>query len=423
MRMLFAMSVAGSIPLLIYYLVFGTGKKPFAAKQKMCLLRLSMLFFLLPFQDWKYALPNDSFFSFLFLKKSRGKIYYLKLPGYITVYNLEGETYELVAIWKLVFLALWIAGIVTFCIVYVYRYRKMKKTLWNDSEKIGKSGNISYLKNGKVKSPFTIGIFQRWIIFPEEVLDQQEKRMVDLHEKTHVRNRDTLGKCVCVVILLLHWYNPAAWLLLHEYCKTAEELCDEYVVNSLHGKEEAGEYAKLLVKFTETKKQEIVIGKNYLTGGEKQLKRRIERIFHGTKKKKCFPVVVLVTIFLCSATAIGYQKPGGLESSDQFAGVSDGDFYWMDNEGKIIEEENYDFSMGNFVFTENNGKEMTFTKEIQNSRVSCAHTYVTGEYKKHIRNSTGGCKIIIYRAKRCSKCGSIQIIKRLNTLNYEKSTH
>lgn len=423
MRMLFAMSVAGSIPLLIYYLVFGTGKKPFAAKQKMCLLRLSMLFFLLPFQDWKYALPNDSFFSFLFLKKSRGKIYYLKLPGYITVYNLEGETYELVAIWKLVFLALWIAGIVTFCIVYVYRYRKMKKTLWNDSEKIGKSGNISYLKNGKVKSPFTIGIFQRWIIFPEEVLDQQEKRMVDLHEKTHVRNRDTLGKCVCVVILLLHWYNPAAWLLLHEYCKTAEELCDEYVVNSLHGKEEAGEYAKLLVKFTETKKQEIVIGKNYLTGGEKQLKRRIERIFHGTKKKKCFPVVVLVTIFWCSATAIGYQKPGGLESSDQFAGVSDGDFYWMDNEGKIIEEENYDFSMGNFVFTENNGKEMTFTKEIQNSRVSCAHTYVTGEYKKHIRNSTGGCKIIIYRAKRCSKCGSIQIIKRLNTLDYEKCNH
>lgn len=423
MRMLFAMSVAGSIPLLIYYLVFGTGKKPFAAKQKMCLLRLSMLFFLLPFQDWKYALPNDSFFSFLFLRKSRGKIYYLKLPGYITVYNLEGETYELMAIWKLVFLALWIAGIVTFCIVYVYRYRKMKKTIWNDSEKMGKSGNISYLKNGKVKSPFTIGIFQRWIIFPEEVLDQQEKRMVDLHEKMHVRNRDTLEKCVCVVILLLHWYNPAAWLLLHEYCKTAEELCDEYVVNSLHGKEEAGEYAKLLVKFTETKKQEIVIGKNYLTGGEKQLKRRIERIFHGTKKKKCFPVVVLVTVFLCSATAIGYQKPGGLESSDQFAGVSDGDFYWMDNEGKIIEEENYDFSMGNFVFTENNGKEMTFTKEIQNSRVSCAHTYVTGEYKKHIRNSTGGCKIIIYRAKRCSKCGSIQIIKRLNSLNYEKCTH
>lgn len=423
MRMLFAMSVAGSILLLIYYLVFGTGKKPFAAKQKMCLLRLSMLFFLLPFQDWKYALPNDSFFSFLFLRKSRGKIYYLKLPGYITVYNLEGETYELMAIWKLVFLALWIAGIVTFCIVYVYRYRKMKKTIWNDSEKMGKSGNISYLKNGKVKSPFTIGIFQRWIIFPEEVLDQQEKRMVDLHEKMHVRNRDTLGKCVCVVILLLHWYNPAAWLLLHEYCKTAEELCDEYVVNSLHGKEEAGEYAKLLVKFTETKKQEIVIGKNYLTGGEKQLKRRIERIFHGTKKKKCFPVVVLVTVFLCSATAIGYQKPGGLESSDQFAGVSDGDFYWMDNEGKIIEEENYDFSMGNFVFTENNGKEMTFTKEIQNSRVSCAHTYVTGEYKKHIRNSTGGCKIIIYRAKRCSKCGSIQIIKRLNSLNYEKCTH
>ena len=423
MRMLFAMSVAGSIPLLIYYLVFGTGKKPFVAKQKMCILRLSMLFFLLPFQDWKYVLPNDSVFSFLFLKNPKGKIHYLKLPRYVVVYNLESENYTLVAIWKLVFLALWIAGIVTFCIVYVYRYRKMKRTLWNDSEKIGKSGNISYLKNGKVKSPFTIGIFQRWIIFPEEELDQQEKKMVDLHEKTHVRNRDTLGKCVCVVILLLHWYNPAAWLLLHEYCKTVEELCDEYVVNSLHGKEEAGEYAKLLVKFTETKKQEIGIGKNYLTGGEKQLKRRIERIFHGTKKKKYFPVVVLITVFLCSATAIGYQKPGGLESSDQFAGVSDGDFYWMDNEGKIIEEENYDFSMGNFVFTENNGKEMTFTKEIQNSRVSCAHTYVTGEYKKHIRNSTGGCKIIIYHAKRCSKCGSIQIIKRLNTLDYEKCNH
>ena len=148
MRMLFAMSVAGSIPLLIYYLVFGTGKKPFVAKQKMCILRLSMLFFLLPFQDWKYVLPNDSVFSFLFLKNPKGKIHYLKLPRYVVVYNLESENYTLVAIWKLVFLALWIAGIVTFCIVYVYRYQKMKRTLWNDSEKIGKSGNISYLKNG-----------------------------------------------------------------------------------------------------------------------------------------------------------------------------------------------------------------------------------------------------------------------------------
>lgn len=175
MRMLFAMSVAGSIPLLIYYLVFGTGKKPFAAKQKMCLLRLSMLFFLLPFQDWKYALPNDSFFSFLFLRKSRGKIYYLKLPGYITVYNLEGETYELMAIWKLVFLALWIAGIVTFCIVYVYRYRKMKKTIWNDSEKMGKSGNISYLKNGKVKNRLQLEFFRDGSFFRKRCLISRKK--------------------------------------------------------------------------------------------------------------------------------------------------------------------------------------------------------------------------------------------------------
>ena len=78
------------------------------------------------------------------------------------------------------------------------------------------------------------------------------------------------------------------------------------------------------------------------------------------RRKNVFPVVVLVTVFLCSATAIGYQKPGGLESSDQFAGVSDGDFYWMDNEVLSHEEENYDFSMGNFVFPENNGKEIDF---------------------------------------------------------------
>ena len=153
------------------------------------------------------------------------------------------------------------------------------------------------------------------------------------------------------------------------------------------------------------------------------MKRRIERIFHGTKKKKYFPVVVLITVFLCSATTLGYQKPGGLENGDQFAGVSDGDFYWMNDEGIIIEEESYDFSMGDFIFTEDNGKEMAFTEEIQSSRVSCTHTYVTGEYKKHIRNSTGGCKVIIYRAKRCSKCGSMQIIERLNSLNYEKCTH
>ena len=421
MRMLFAMSVAGSIPLLIYYLIFGTGKKTFAAKQKMCILRLSMLFFLLPFQDWKYVLPNDSVFSFLFLKNPKGKIHYLKLPRYVVVYNLESENYELVAIWKLVFLALWIAGIIIFCIVYVYRYRKMKRTLWNDSEKIGKSGNISYLKNGKVKSPFTIGIFQRWIIFPEEVLDQQEKRMVDLHEKTHVRNRDTLGKCVCVVILLLHWYNPAAWLLLHEYCKTAEELCDEYVVNSLHGKEEAGEYAKLLVKFTETKKQEIVIGKNYLTGGEKQLKRRIERIFHGTKKKKCFPVVVLITVFLCSATTLGYQKPGGPDK-ELYYESSDGDFY-VDSIDNYDMEVSLDFSEGKNIFIDDITKEVVEIRETKGARTSCRHNYKTGKLYKHANVGAKGCKVYEYSVKKCEKCNDMIDRTLLGTRTYVQCPH
>lgn len=58
MDLLYAMTVAGSIPVIVYY-IFGIVMKGRSdEKWRMILLKLSMFFFLCPFQIMKYRLKD-----------------------------------------------------------------------------------------------------------------------------------------------------------------------------------------------------------------------------------------------------------------------------------------------------------------------------------------------------------------------------
>ena len=71
---------------------------------------------------------------------------------------------------------------------------------------------------------------------PEEIL---------LHEQMHLQHRHTLDLLWMECLVILHWFNPAAWLLMRELREVHEYEADNSVIN--HGID-ATQYQLLLVK-------------------------------------------------------------------------------------------------------------------------------------------------------------------------------
>ena len=53
----------------------------------------------------------------------------------------------------------------------------------------------------------------------------------------------------------------------------------------------------------------------------------------------------------------------------------------------------------------------------------CNHTFVSGTGFDHIKNSSGGCEIIEFKAQRCSKCGYVLQGEWISTITFAKCPH
>lgn len=424
MSLLMTMSLAGTIPLVIYYLIKLIFKEQCSTRLKMRLLKLSMFFYLCPFQECKYRgwFPR---IRWLYPKRTGEKIY-LRKPGYMTV-GVGGGYYTLLPVWEIALLAIWLVVIVVFIGWQLWKYIRLKRTLKKTSYSVyeGTIKNygrktVYYMKNPLLKTPFTVGVWRPWIIFPETELDRTEKEIIALHEMTHIKNHDILQKMVCLVVILLHWFNPAAWVLLYEYGVVSEQICDEVVTSNLNTLEERKIYAALLVEMAVKETKIPIVFADHLSGGKKRLKKRVEAILKPKRSKAgMLSAAIVLAVILCSATVAAYEKP--------FATT-------RDNIDETAEEmyvvlgtlsKSYDFSTSDIIFTEEQTGE-SFSLSLQedaSAYAQCTHNYVTGIIADHTKNSSGGCTVDEYQAKVCQNCKYYIKIKQTSTHTYYKCPH
>ncbi len=90
-------------------------------------------------------------------------------------------------------------------------------------------------------SPFS---WHRYIVLSEADL-AENGRAILLHERAHIRALHSLDILVARLCVVLQWFNPAAWLLLHELQNIHEFEADESV---LSGGVDAKTYQLLLIK-------------------------------------------------------------------------------------------------------------------------------------------------------------------------------
>jgi len=91
---------------------------------------------------------------------------------------------------------------------------------------------------------FVLGFLRPQIYLP--VLSRQERELVLLHERCHIRRGDHWWKLLAYAAVSLHWFNPLAWVTYILMCRDMELACDQETVKGMDNAKRKAYSAALL---------------------------------------------------------------------------------------------------------------------------------------------------------------------------------
>lgn len=442
MALQMAMTLAGTFPVLGYLFLKKMYEEKIKAQYYMYLLRLGVLFFLCPFQYFKFqVLPiawteifDIQLYWDVLVKKLFGYSF-LSIPTGDGHYYIISEKYFYLWIFWFVIVAV---ALLIYLSWYLYMKRKImecsvEREVLKSSEAVynrqkntkkwclWRKRSVKIYENDTVGGPCTIGWLRPGILIPDREYEESEMEWIRLHEMTHIRHKDIFWKFLCIFVCILHWYNPFAWYLLYQYGKISEYYCDEKCMEGRSIEEKKG-YAMFLVRESVDKKAGAPV--NYLSERGKKMKERIRFILSGGKKKGTAVLTIGVLVFCLSALSVfAYMPP--YEDLDP---MEEGGYYLNEYEMEEMELDtdlNYDFSQSDVLYFDEDGN---LVSDVEDGNVQpyakCSHSR-TEKYKKvkHICLDNGGCKVREIELIKCKNCGAIVKKEVLSVTKRKKCLH
>ncbi|MGF7397350.1 M56 family metallopeptidase [Thermoanaerobacterium thermosaccharolyticum] len=156
-------------------------------------------------------------------------------------------------------------------------------------------------------TPFLYGIFQPRIVLPDIEFTKEELKHIYLHELTHWKRHDPCLKILFLLINLLHWFNPLAYIARHDIENYCELSCDESVIKPMDSYERR-RYCELILNVLWNVANQNVKLFSAFSDKQKQLERRLNKILgeqnslHKRKKKLVAISAILITLLI---TTIG----------------------------------------------------------------------------------------------------------------------
>ncbi len=135
------------------------------------------------------------------------------------------------------------------------------------------------------------------------------------------------------------------------------------------------------------------------------------------RSKGYLTVLVSATVFLAgSMTAFAYERPQIAKSLEDTSEI-EGEYFFIEGVPEI-EPVLYD----SFWVNADGSVEEIMDDELE-ERAVCSHTFKEGTYGKHNKDSSGGCTVTYWKAKKCIKCGYMDYESILNKVSYQKCPH
>lgn len=452
MRYIIQMTLSGSIICLLYLGANYCLGERFSNRTKYFMIKAAVLFYLIPLIAVdRYLVTHVDIVRKVFM--DNGKIILLGRGANVLYHTGKGLVLSKKLWIQLLIAVVWgvaVLGILTYECIWNLRWIKWLSrqahtpkivdteiTLNEMKKKYGVRRRIKVCRNRECdKQAFSLGSIQP-VIFCFGKMCKEEEALVYAHEVVHIKRGDFFWKILTECAWLIHCFNPFLWWLRKELEYVCEKTCDDEVLKD-KGTLEREQYAVLLIEFA---KGEPIRGgwSVALSKKNKLLKERVENVMHEKTNRRLgqfisFGIVMVVVMFN-SLTALAYgMVPEVSFESERLANKDD----WGDTEAYFIEDSittqdfiesgyedwiwEYDI-LYDFQFVDERGNIYSVSPQDTEVYVVCQHQYVSGIYKKHVKDSNGGCTTTLYSASRCSLCGNVVVGEELGTNYLKVCTH
>lgn len=245
-----------------------------------------------------------------------------------TVEAVQHEIYDIPAaasfpLWTV----LWVAGMVIcalfFLISYLRCYREFKMSLpvsnafaeeWLKEHQIKRS--ISIRQSDRISSPLTYGIFRPVILMPKTTDWENTQRLsyILLHEYVHICRFDMIRKLAAALVLCIHWFNPAVWLMYMVYHRDIELSCDESVIRKF-GETSKPAYAKALIAMEEKRNSLQPLSNSFSKNAIEERIRAVMKTKKTTVRAAIISMAVIAVIIVVFATSANIAERDGQKSA------------------------------------------------------------------------------------------------------------
>lgn len=443
------MSAAGTLPFIIYITLSGIFNNYISAGFRYRCLKYCLLLYLVPFPLLKYFIYRQYFD----VPKPLTEGMTISLSGKI-VQTSTGFYLNSLGHLQKIFIGLWICslGMVIFyeIITFVRFHKKISKNILSDPQVIKivemllkemkLQRKVTVYENSFASSPFTYGTFCPSIVLTSSS-DKNNLHLIIRHELQHVKSCDFLFRQLAFLVLILHCYNPFAYIFFREIIEVQELACDENVMKYI-SREDQRCYGYLLITTATNKKPNMKSGFTLMFSRRNRnfLKRRIKRIgvFVKTKYVLNISMVILMISISCipvfaynpptadlrSVPWTGFFNPAEGAQVSVFDNGNEIDYITYNNdEDSIYPSDEKNFRYTDTFFITDNGEVIIIKPTDIQVHAGCLHTFVNGTLKEHFRDSKGGCSVKIYEGKICTKCNYTKKLLLENTATYSPCSH
>lgn len=433
---LFIMSLSGTIVFILYILIYPLAKRYFSLKWRYLMLKIAIVFYLVPFPKYKYLIMNviHRLFPNLWevMKPDLNNIemkYAIAINHNIVQFSLKLR-YMLLVILAIVIVSLVIL------LKQLFQYWKLKRIYFTNIKnpvseeqklfiKIKKEMDIK--KNVKLicseycKSPMTYGIISYNIIVPVcSECKMEEYEYILKHELVHIKHQDLLVKYIGLLVMAVHWFNPFAYFLFHEISIISEMYCDSVVICG-KGEKERKKYGDLLLRLAI--EQESIDKGQYFVGiansrNKKNYKRRILEMKRNNKHKVILSAIVMT--FICmigGVTIFAYDPPKIVSGDPEYDVNADINVTIETTDTELVDLPSDCF------FVDDYGNVYDISNQGKNSKINCFHDFsIHGTYTNHKKDGSG-CIVKSYEALICSICSHVKLGKLKSTVTYNPCPH
>lgn len=428
MNLLFVMSISGSIVFLLYLCTKPFSNRYCTAHWQYNFLKICLLFYLIPYQclqNKSLILCNVLFGNGEAVNPLRDGIH--KFEDNYTIYiTPDGKMHYKYWLLLLIVLIAWLFFAAFVLYRQIGKYHSCRNKLMLLSEiSDAETGDTaiphdvmpSVPKKLKkiifcplISSPLTIGLFHPVMILPKEY-NSEDLPMYLSHELCHIRNHDALWKFISFITILIHWYNPFAYLLFLEIYGVCEKNCDEMVIAPFNETQKMY-YANLIIESARNHSGSPLLFTGTFSTNNKLTKERILSMERKKCKSLCRKVITAlltgVVALSMPISVLAYQPVYVYRDLPDYE--LNGDVMYIVFNGEqsplAAPDTSYlDFSISNEIIVDEYGNQYAVNAENAQIVQTCTHEYITGQRNYHVKNGSGGCTLYTYEGTYCKKCG------------------